>query len=133
MADEPELPPLGDEAPDHGDIAVAAPLKAATIDNDEDDTEIGAGANDANDADPDQDQDQADEGEEMQDQSTPLVLVNGSLGNRYREILRDQHETGSQISSIDGESVDALPRRAVSPIDSVMSGPDDTPSVQVRR
>lgn len=38
---------------------------------------------------------------------------------------------GSEFGSVDASSVDALPRRAGSPGESMLSGPDDTPSVQV--
>lgn len=41
------------------------------------------------------------------------------------------HDEGSEMSSIAGGSVDAAPRRVDSPIDSVLSGPDETPSVHV--
>lgn len=50
---------------------------------------------------------------------------NGAVGNRYRQLLRDHDET-SESGSVDG-----LPRRAGSPIDSLLSIPDDSPSVQV--
>ncbi|KAG9256008.1 Golgi CORVET complex core vacuolar protein 8-domain-containing protein [Emericellopsis atlantica] len=39
-------------------------------------------------------------------------------------------EEGSEMGSIDMGSVEGLPRRVDSPIDSVLSGPDETPSVQ---
>lgn len=42
-----------------------------------------------------------------------------------------QQDEGSEMSSMAGGSVDAAPRRVDSPIDSVLSGPDETPSVQV--
>ena len=42
-------------------------------------------------------------------------------------------EEGEEMSSVDGFSVDALPRRAASPIDSIMSGHDDSHSMQVRQ
>lgn len=40
-------------------------------------------------------------------------------------------EEGSELGSVDASSIDALPRRVDSPIDSMLSGPDDSPSVQV--
>ncbi|KAI9171743.1 Vacuolar protein sorting-associated protein [Paramyrothecium foliicola] len=112
MADEPELSPPGDQASDHEDVIDVPTTSDNAHDNDDaaDDTELA--------------------GQETPDRSAPTELNNGLLGNRYREILRDQHETGSEVSSVDADSVDALPRRAVSPIDSLMSGPDDSPSVQ---
>ncbi len=58
---------------------------------------------------------------------TPAPDGNGAVANRYRELLQEQAETASE----DG-SVDALPRRAGSPVDSMLSVPDDSPSVQVR-
>ncbi|KAI5864678.1 Golgi CORVET complex core vacuolar protein 8-domain-containing protein [Durotheca rogersii] len=49
---------------------------------------------------------------------------NGVIANRYRQLLRD-HEDASDEGSSDG-----LPRRAGSPVDSLLSGPDDSPSLQ---
>jgi vacuolar protein sorting-associated protein 8 len=60
--------------------------------------------------------------EEREGASTPPQLGNGV--NRYKAIR--QIETHSE----DG-SLDALPRRADSPVDSMLSVPDDSPSVQV--
>jgi hypothetical protein len=57
---------------------------------------------------------------------TPDPISNGQVSRRYREILRDRVEDGSEESSID-----AAPRRVGSPIDSLLSVPDDTPSIQV--
>jgi hypothetical protein len=61
--------------------------------------------------------------EEQEGPSTPLPIINGP--NRYR-VNRDLEN-----SSEDG-SLDAIPRGVQSPIESVMSIPDDSPSVQVR-
>lgn len=69
--------------------------------------------------------------QELQDHPTPLELGSGPLTHRYREILREQEDDSSELSSVAASSVDALPKRVGSPIDSVMSGPDDTPSIQV--
>ncbi|KAH7321257.1 golgi complex component [Stachybotrys elegans] len=66
----------------------------------------------------------------MQDFHAPSTGDTSAIANRYREILHDQHDTISEVSSTGGNSIEAPPRRAVSPLDSVMSGPDDTPSVQ---
>lgn len=63
---------------------------------------------------------------------TPVPIGNGSVGNRYREIMQQQHQDSSDVSSLGGSSLHGLPKRAGSPIDSVLSGPDDTPSIQVR-
>ncbi|KAK4040080.1 hypothetical protein C8A01DRAFT_46565 [Parachaetomium inaequale] len=48
-----------------------------------------------------------------------------SIAHRYQELLEAEHETPSE----DG-STDALPRLAASPIGSMLSVPDDSPSVQ---
>lgn len=66
--------------------------------------------------------------EELQAPGTPVPpLGNGSIAHRYREIVR---ETEADTVSENG-STDAIPRRAGSPIDSLLSVPDDSPSVQV--
>ncbi|CAM1504301.1 Fc.00g018920.m01.CDS01 [Cosmosporella sp. VM-42] len=70
------------------------------------------------------------EEQEMEDHQTPVEMGNGGVSNRYRQIMQEQHLDGSDVSSLGGSSVLGLPKRAGSPIDSVMSGPDDTPSVQ---
>ncbi|KAF4980816.1 hypothetical protein FZEAL_3270 [Fusarium zealandicum] len=61
---------------------------------------------------------------------TPVTLGNGSVTNRYHEIMQQQHQDSSDVSSLGGSSLHGLPKRAGSPLDSVMSGPDDTPSIQ---
>lgn len=50
---------------------------------------------------------------------------NGVVANRYRQLLRDRDD-----ASEDG-SAEGIPRRAGSPIDSLLSIPDDSPSLQV--
>jgi hypothetical protein len=60
--------------------------------------------------------------EERESASTPPQLGNGT--NRYKTV---QH---IDSPSEDG-SLEALPRRSRSPIDSLLSVPDDSPSVQV--
>lgn len=62
--------------------------------------------------------------EERDGASTPQHLGNGTIGSRYREIQQIDE------ASEDG-SLEALPRRAGSPIDSILSVPDDSPSAQV--
>ncbi|KAK2004728.1 vacuolar assembly/sorting protein VPS8 [Colletotrichum falcatum] len=57
--------------------------------------------------------------------STPPAIENGAVPNRYRDILREQADDVSEEGS-----VDAAPKRAGSPIDSLMSVPDDSPSIQ---
>jgi len=65
--------------------------------------------------------------EERHLQSTPVLPIGGSsIRNRYRELVEAEHDTASE----DG-STDAIPRRAGSPADSLLSIPDDSPSVQV--
>lgn len=71
--------------------------------------------------------------EEMQDHPTPVEIGNGSVADRYRQIMHETHQDGSDVSSLGGSSLQGLPKRAGSPIDSVVSGPDDTPSIQVLR
>jgi hypothetical protein len=56
----------------------------------------------------------------------------GNISNRYREIMREQQEDGSELSSVDAGSVDAIPRMPGSPVESVSYANDDTPSMQVR-
>jgi hypothetical protein len=59
--------------------------------------------------------------------STPLPPAGpSSIAHRYHELLEAEHETPSE----DG-STDAIPRLAVSPMGSMLSVPDDSPSVQV--
>lgn len=60
--------------------------------------------------------------EELEDVTTPPPLGNGT------NIFKLNQHTDSP--SEDG-SVDAVPKRSGSPIDSILSIPDDTPSVQV--
>jgi len=60
--------------------------------------------------------------EERDAAPTPQILEDGT--NPYKAAL--QMDRGS-----DGGSIDALPRRPRSPIESILSIPDDTPSVQV--
>jgi hypothetical protein len=72
------------------------------------------------------------EEQEMQDYGAPSgELGASSVADRFRDGLQEHGDTISEVSSADGLSVDAVPQRAVSPLDSVTSGPDDTPSVQV--
>ena len=59
--------------------------------------------------------------------NTPVPHAGPStIAHRYRELLEAEHETASE----DG-STDALPRLAVSPMGSMLSVPDDSPSAQV--
>ena len=64
--------------------------------------------------------------EEREAGPTPLTIGNGNVTNRYHEILLEQGEEGSE----DG-SLNAAPARQGSPIDSLLSVPDDSPSLQV--
>jgi len=83
---------------------------------------------------------------------TPTQMSNGNgtrlTGGRIAELLKEEREGATtpeplgnstnrykatedlDVTSEDG-SLDALPRRAASPIDSMLSIPDDSPSVQV--
>lgn len=67
----------------------------------------------------------------VDDLPASAAIGNGAVSNRYREILQQQRQDSSDVSSLGGSSVHGLPKRAGSPIDSVLSGPDDTPSIQV--
>lgn len=69
------------------------------------------------------DYDDHDEGTELQ--SRPAQNA-GSL-----QVMQEMQADGSELSSVGASSVDALPRRTGSPAESMLSGPDDTPSVQV--
>ena len=67
--------------------------------------------------------------EELQTFASPTTPTGGSsIRNRYRELVEAEHETPSEDGST--EMVPVV--RVDSPIDSVMSIPDDTPSIQVR-
>ena len=58
--------------------------------------------------------------------------ANGTvIRNRYRELATDAHEDSSEEGPRDAGPRDAHPARVGSPIDSLLSIPDDTPSVQV--
>ncbi|KAI3324556.1 Golgi CORVET complex core vacuolar protein 8-domain-containing protein [Xylariaceae sp. AK1471] len=63
--------------------------------------------------------------EELLEDASDAPPDQGSVANRYRQLLRDQAD-----GSDEGSSMDGLPRRAGSPIDSLLSVPDDSPSVQ---
>ncbi|RDW73235.1 hypothetical protein BP6252_07142 [Coleophoma cylindrospora] len=60
--------------------------------------------------------------EERDGAFTPPQVGNGTLASRYRQMQQDD-------TSEDG-SLEAPPRRVGSPIDSILSNPDDSPSVQ---
>jgi hypothetical protein len=63
--------------------------------------------------------------EELQEAEMPIG--NESLAHRFKEIVQ---EAEADTVSENG-STDATPRRVESPIDSLLSIPDDSPSVQV--
>lgn len=65
--------------------------------------------------------------EELLEDASNAPPEQGPVANRYRQLLREQEDVSDEGSSMDG-----LPRRAGSPIDSLLSIPDDSPSVQVR-
>ncbi|PNY24532.1 Vacuolar protein sorting-associated protein 8 [Tolypocladium capitatum] len=67
---------------------------------------------------------------EGQDDMGPTETGTELTTKRHRDAVRDQPDDASEVSSMDASLVDAVPRRAGSPVDSVMSGPVDSPSVQ---
>lgn len=68
------------------------------------------------------------ENESQPTESPAPVPGPSAIAHRYRELVEAGHETPSE----DG-STDAIPRLATSPIGSMLSVPDDTPSLQVVR
>jgi len=64
--------------------------------------------------------------EERQASTNSIPPIGTSIKNRYRELLEVEQESAS-----DDGSTDAIPRRVASPIDSLLSIPDDSPSIQV--
>ncbi|KAI1774643.1 Golgi CORVET complex core vacuolar protein 8-domain-containing protein [Hypoxylon cercidicola] len=62
--------------------------------------------------------------EERQDITTSKAHENGVLVNRYRQLLHDRDDVSEEGSN------DGLPRRVGSPLDSLLSVPDDSPSIQ---
>jgi hypothetical protein len=102
MADEPELARADDQGSSSSD--------EETVKGDRDEDHI------------------ADILEEEEVDSGPTVHPAGPsfIAHRYRELVEAEHETPSE----DG-STDALPRLAASPMGSMLSVPDDSPSVQV--
>lgn len=65
--------------------------------------------------------------EEREEIATSKAHENGVLVNRYRQLLLDRDDVSEEGST------DGLPRRVGSPLDSLLSVPDDSPSVQVSR
>lgn len=65
------------------------------------------------------------EEEVEQDHAQPAGTADTGLVNRYKQLVQEEHDAAS-----DSGSADALPRRAGSPVDSSLSVPDDSPSVQ---
>ncbi|KAI1150137.1 vacuolar assembly/sorting protein VPS8 [Nemania diffusa] len=60
-----------------------------------------------------------------EDASNPPSAPGSVAASRYRQLLRDQADVSDE-----GSSMDDLPRRAGSPINSLLSAPDDSPSIQ---
>lgn len=116
MADSEDLSLAGDVGLDNGDTINDAPTLAGT--------DVDADADAGNDG-------LLEDGDGPDRHLTPVPIGNGSVTNRYREIMQQQHQDSSDVSSLGGSSLHGLPKRAGSPIDSVLSGPDDTPSIQV--
>jgi hypothetical protein len=71
------------------------------------------------------------DGEAENEEGKRKEMDGGAISNRYREIMREQHEDGSELSSMDAGSVDAVPRMPGSPVGSASYANDDTPSMQV--
>lgn len=65
------------------------------------------------------------EEERQEDATIAPSDSHGAIATRYRQLLREQDDAS------DSGSAEGLPRRAGSPIDSLLSVPDDSPSVQV--
>lgn len=70
----------------------------------------------------------AEEREQARLELPPTPLGNGTAAHRYHALLEAQHEAGSDDGSAEG-----LPRRVGSPVDSLLSVPGASPSVQVCR
>ncbi|EWY93151.1 hypothetical protein FOYG_06464 [Fusarium oxysporum NRRL 32931] len=115
MADSEDLSLAGDVGLDNGDTINDAPTLAGT--------DVDADADAGNDG-------LLEDSDGPDRHLTPVPIGNGSVTNRYREIMQQQHQDSSDVSSLGGSSLHGLPKRAGSPIDSVLSGPDDTPSIQ---
>lgn len=66
---------------------------------------------------------------ELDEEASDLSLAPTSsvAASRYRQLLKAQADASDEASSADD-----LSRRPDSPINSLLSGPDDLPSVQVR-
>ncbi|RYP82366.1 hypothetical protein DL769_001691 [Monosporascus sp. CRB-8-3] len=62
--------------------------------------------------------------EERQEEAESAPPANNPLSNRYRQLLRDTDDVSEEGAS------EGLPRRVGSPIGSLQSVPDDSPSVQ---
>lgn len=103
MADEPELPRTDDQDLSSSD--------QETVKGDRDEDHIADILGE-----------EADTGNE----SAAPPAEPSSIAHRYRELLVVEHEAPSE----DG-STDAIPRRAASPMGSMLSVPDDSPSIQV--
>ncbi len=63
--------------------------------------------------------------EERQDIVSEKPIETGTIANRYQQLLRDRDDASEEGSN------EGIPRRAGSPIDSLLSVPDDSPSIQV--
>ncbi|KAF5629230.1 vacuolar sorting-associated 8 like [Fusarium sp. NRRL 52700] len=115
MADSEDLSLAGDVGLDNGDTINDAPTIAGS--------DVDAGADAGNDG-------LLEDSDGPDRHPTSVPIGNGSVTNRYREIMQQQHQDSSDVSSLGGSSLHGLPKRAGSPVDSVLSGPDDTPSIQ---
>lgn len=77
------------------------------------------------------DEQDEDEGAEVEEEAVELQDQPARVDTSSLRVVQEMQADGSELSSMDASSVDALPRRVGSPLDSVLSGPDDAPSVQV--
>lgn len=110
MADEPELPPADDVSSVSSD--------EETIKGERDEDHIADLV--------EHDDEDAADAPNVVPLAAPSAVAPSSIAHRYRELLDAGHEAPSE----DG-STDALPRLASSPMGSMLSVPDDSPSVQV--
>ncbi|KAI1175553.1 Golgi CORVET complex core vacuolar protein 8-domain-containing protein [Nemania sp. FL0916] len=122
MSTQPSEREDGDMGQDHPDLAPHGDAESSddeTIKGDADgvDTVDAAGAIEG--------EGEEEEGELQDDAPGPSPIQGSVAANRYRQLLRDQDDVSDEGSSMDG-----LPRRAGSPINSLLSDHGDSPSVQ---
>lgn len=112
-------------------------MSSSSVDNDSGEEEKDVAAAGGNVMEQEQDQDDSEQGEEQGEERIVQLLQEerdapptpqrmGNKPNRYKAVQQAENEYE------DGSS-DVLPQRPGSPPESVMSNPDDTPSVQVSK